>query len=237
MDDAETSSVTVRRRPPGRIKGAKGPLLQRDAVIAAAIRLVEADGPEALSFRKLAAEMGVSPMALYTPFRDKRALVEAIIDALIGELDLSALPKNGWRAWLSAFAHTARELFLRHPGFVRLLTDYPNAGPNALQVGESAYAILLREGIAPSVAVQGFWTIFTYIIGFVGLEGPRGDTESSDPEESRRRRVHEYSALDSGQYPNTVALAQHVADMVSKDQFTAGLNQILDGMQAANIQT
>lgn len=220
----------VTRRGPGRVKGTDGPIRSRNDILKAALDVVEREGPDAVTMRRLAAEMDVSPMALYRHFATKAALIESLIDAVLGELDLDALDASGWRPWMESFAHASRRLLLAHPGFVRVLAEHPAVGPNALVIGERAYEVLRNDGLPPDATVQGFWTVFTYVVGFVALETPRAARSTTDAAEQQRQRVHAFAALDKRRFPRTVELAVHVAAMVSDEQFVRGLSAILDGL-------
>jgi AcrR family transcriptional regulator len=201
-------------------------------VIATALAIIEEDGPDALTMRRIAGDLGVTPMAIYTHVENKATLLEALIDAVLGELDLDRLDDSGWRPWMTSFANTSRTLFLKHPKFVRVLAEYPSVGPNALRIGERAYGVLLADGLPPDAAVQGFWTVFTYVVGFVALESPRAEGAADDDAEAHRQRIHAYAGLDRRVYPLTVQLAPHIAAMVSSAQFRAGLENILNGIAA-----
>src|SRR5918992_4932917 len=88
--------------------------LSRDRILAAAVRLADREGIEALSMRKLAQQLGVDPMSLYNHVRDKEALLDGIVDVVVGEIELVALGAD-WRSSLRETILAARRTMLRHP--------------------------------------------------------------------------------------------------------------------------
>src|SRR5438046_5601477 len=95
---------TVQRKP-----------LSRERVLDAAIALVDRDGLDALSMRKLAQALGVEAMSLYNHVANKGDLVNAMVDRVIGEIELPEGPDAEWEPAIRACAISAHEAFLRHP--------------------------------------------------------------------------------------------------------------------------
>ena len=87
--------------------------LTRQRVVAAAVELADSDGTESISMRRLAQELGVEAMSLYTHVRNKDDLLDGMADAVISEIPL--VPRAGWKTSLRQMALAAREVMLRHP--------------------------------------------------------------------------------------------------------------------------
>lgn len=126
------------RERPG--KGPK-PGLTLDGIVRAGIRVADADGIGAVSMSRVAAEAGVSTMALYRYVRAKDELLELMTDAAIGDpppID----PAAGWRAGLTAWAQACREAFLKQPWALRVPISGPPATPHQLAWMEAGLAVL-----------------------------------------------------------------------------------------------
>lgn len=119
------------RQEPGR----RGPKqrLSTDAVVAAAIALADAEGLSALSMRRVAEAVGVSPMALYTYVPSKSELLDLMLDRALGEAEDPDERLEGWRAKLTFIARQRWILAERHPWLLDLATHRPPLGPNMLR--------------------------------------------------------------------------------------------------------
>ena len=105
--------------------------LTRQRVVAAAVELADSDGTESISMRRLAQELGVEAMSLYTHVRNKDDLLDGMADAVISQIPLSA-DGAGWKAALRQMALAAREVMLRHPWAPRVVETRTAPGPAAL---------------------------------------------------------------------------------------------------------
>src|SRR3954464_5691671 len=117
------AGVTPRRVPRAPLNRARLP--------AAALRLCDAEGFQPLTMRRLAQELGAAPMAIYTHFRDKDELLAALLDHVVGLLEV---PTGDREQTLRGFAQAARRTLLAHPGVVPLFTTVPALLPNSLRL-------------------------------------------------------------------------------------------------------
>jgi len=144
------------------------PPLTRDKIAAAAIAIADAEGIDALSMRKVAAELGCGTMSLYRHVRNKDELLDVMIDAGIGEsAGLPATPSGNWREDLRRSAHGLRAAILRHPWVVRVIGRRPALGPNMLAITEATLSAV--DGLGLSID-QMLWTIGAvnaFVVGFV----------------------------------------------------------------------
>src|SRR4051794_31582549 len=138
------------------------PALSRAAIAAAAARVADAEGPGAVTMRRVATELGSStPMSLYRYVGSKDGLIDLMIDEVAGEVVLPA-GHTDWRADLRAFAVAQRDAVARHPWFGEFLFSRPHLGPNALRNVDFALATLdghdLPVGTAMALVsmVQGY---------------------------------------------------------------------------------
>jgi AcrR family transcriptional regulator len=126
--------------------------LDRDTVIQAAIELADGGGLEALSLRRLAGELAVTPMALYRHVRDKDDLLDGIADRLYGELELPR-PDEDWWEGLARLARSTRKLVLARPWSVPLFAR-PLMGPHARALDDALRGVLERAGFSKGEASE-----------------------------------------------------------------------------------
>jgi AcrR family transcriptional regulator len=129
--------------------------LNRDAILERALDLADAEGVDAVSVRRLARELGVTPMALYWHFDHKDALLHALGDRLLGGLDLTVGEGERWPQQLRAFVVSFTAVLRAHPSAAMLIGTLPTvASQNALRATEVALDILRRAGFSPQEAAH-----------------------------------------------------------------------------------
>jgi AcrR family transcriptional regulator len=127
----------------------RNPLLSRDRIVAAALDLVDTEGLAALSTRRLAAVLGVSGPSLYNHFATKDALLDAVVDEVLGEVDLSMwvqVDKETWADALARWARSYRAALVAHPNLVPVLAQGPGRRANALRLADAVFGGLVDAG-------------------------------------------------------------------------------------------
>jgi AcrR family transcriptional regulator len=134
---------------------ARQPRLSRDAILDRALAVADAEGIDAVSVRRLARDLGVTPMALYWHVDDKNALLHALGDRLLGGLDLTVDERMPWPEQLRAFVVSFTAVLRAHPSAAMLIGSLPTvASANALGATEVALDILRRAGFSPEEAAH-----------------------------------------------------------------------------------
>ena len=134
---------------------ARQPRLSRDAILDRALAVADAEGIDAVSVRRLARDLGVTPMALYWHVDDKNALLHALGDRLLGGLDLTVDERVPWPEQLRAFVVSFTAVLRAHPSAAMLIGSLPTvASANALGATEVALDILRRAGFSPEEAAH-----------------------------------------------------------------------------------
>jgi AcrR family transcriptional regulator len=149
--------------------------ISRDAIVAAAIRLLDAEGLDALSMRRIADELGTGAASLYWHVGSKDGLLDLVFDQMIGELEVPEPVPGQWREQLKDVARAQRAVTLRHPSVVRISIGRIPMGPNALRYSERVLAILRAGGLPPRLAVQGSHLLISTVNGFTLDETGMGD--------------------------------------------------------------
>jgi len=163
----QARSMTRRRRP-GQRAG-----LDRTEVLAAAREIAEADGVAALTMRSLADRLGIAPNAIYSHFADKQALLDGVLDDLLGDIPIPDLARTPWRAALVALMTASRRLVADHPPLIPLFLSRPGLGPNARRLGDASLALLARGGVTGAAADEALQILLVYSLGFAAHEAPR----------------------------------------------------------------
>jgi AcrR family transcriptional regulator len=167
------SAPQLVKRPAARKRraGAATPL-QREQIVAAALRIVDRHGLKALSMRRLGAELGVDPMAVYYYLPNKQALLDAIVEAVMGSIDLTVdNPAKPPEERVLAAAHAYRDVLLAHVNALPILLAHGPATPGAVRPVELLIGILRDAGLPPAEALMGMNVVAAAVRGAVGM-GP-----------------------------------------------------------------
>lgn len=153
--------------------------LTREAIGDAALAVVRSDGLDALSLRRLAADLDVWPTAVVHHVGGKQGLIQLVLD---GVLDQLAWPSDDldWQAWMRAFARGTRTLLLEYPGVAHHLAVHGNPSERALRLTDTAIAKLLDAGFTPVQAAIIWIDLSTLVIARIRREEEVG---SGDPHE------------------------------------------------------
>jgi len=206
--------------------------LTRELVLAAARRIADTEGVDRLTMRRLAAELGVLPNALYTYVPDKEALLDALIDDLLAGVEADGPADGDWRDGLARVMDSSRRLLLAHPQLVPVFLTRPGMGPNAVRLGEITFGLLRRGGLEGERAVEAFRVLLIYSLGFAAFQARRL------PEDAGRsaRAEAAFASLPEDRFPEMRRLASHLAGPTTDRQFHTGLRWLLDGIAAQSGQ-
>jgi AcrR family transcriptional regulator len=203
--------------------------LTRERVMAAAIELADRDGIESISMRKLAQELGVEAMSLYTHVRNKNDLLDSMTDTVISQIPTIADDVADWRTALRELALAARSVMLRHPWAPRLVETQTAPGPAVLRYVNSVFGILREGGFSIAQTHHALHILGSRVLGFTqALFDDSGDL----PPEAAAALASELGA--SHPYVVEMALAvTHGGALGRCDddaEFDFALDFILDGL-------
>jgi len=141
--------------------------LSRAEIIRAAIAVADAEGPDAISMRRIARELGAGVMSLYWYVCSKEELLDLMLDSIEAEVEVPD-PSGDWRADLSAFAHRTRAALSQHRWAVEFVGSRPPSGPNDVRNLERMLGLLDGTGVDDARVIMGiFMTVATYVMGAV----------------------------------------------------------------------
>jgi AcrR family transcriptional regulator len=200
----------------------------------AALSLLDDGGPAAASVRGIAAKVGVTPNAVYTYFPDKAAVVTALAERLLGQVDHGVFADRAqpWRQRVESLALELRARLAAHPAAVPLMISRPMDGPHALALNERLLELLADAGLNHTDAARASYLLIVYVIGSIALEVAYLHQPGPLPPESERMasRHRAVSATPASHYPRTAAAAATRTSYISTEQYLWGLHRTLDGI-------
>jgi TetR/AcrR family transcriptional regulator, tetracycline repressor protein len=203
------------RVPPDRARRRRRDPITREAIVEAAIRLLDREGLDELSMRRLADELGTGAASLYHHVGSKDGLLDLVFDHAIGELEIPDPEPDRWQEQLKEVARAQRAGILRHRDLVRISIGRIPLGPNALEYSERVLAILRAGGLPDELAVIGHHLLIATINGFTLDETGHPDAMEADWDEGTKAVRDYMSTLPRDRFPNLAEVA---------DQFTAANN-------------
>jgi AcrR family transcriptional regulator len=211
------------RRTPGQRAG-----LSRERVVAAARSLAEREGAGALTMRRLAAELGVLPNALYSHVADKSALLDAVLDDVLAEIDAEPRAGETWQEGYVRLMASTRSVLLERPALVGHFLSRPGRGPNARALGERCLSLLDEGGVTGPRAASALQASLVLTIGWAAFESAR----SADPDPAARRRAGEAAFAGDDDLPRVRARATDLARPPGAEEFEEALRWLLAGLAA-----
>jgi AcrR family transcriptional regulator len=194
--------------------------LSAEAIYEAALRLVDLEGIDALTMRRLAGELGVATMSLYGHVPGKDHLLLGVVNLATSEIRLPDPETPPWEA-LKAVTREFRRVSLLHPNLVPLIVRQPPTGSDALYTLNAALDALRRAGFAPDEAVRAYRVMASFAIGFVSLECG-GFFEPVDV-----RAGSDVAPVDLAAVPRVMECGPYLADWDAAAEFEAGMDRII----------
>jgi AcrR family transcriptional regulator len=225
VPDAQTSGQRPRR---GGSAGHRRAPLTRQSIVTGAIALIEREGPDALSMRRLGARLGVQGMALYHHFSSREELLGAIADELLSPLDQVELVDD-WSEACRRFATTLRSVAAQRSATFQLVGLQPFDSPSALRPVERLLQVLIDAGFAPHRALGIYRAIVSYARGYALAEAT-GFTVDASRQDGRRR----LRALSIDEFPILAGQAADLATLDADDAYVLGLDAMLRGLAGSS---
>lgn len=204
-------------------------------VVEGALTLADAEGLEAVTIRRLAKRLGVTPMALYWHFRNKDELLDGMAARIFEEVDPSVDASVTWQEQLRTLLGSMLDALRAHPSVAVLLSTRTVSSEESLRATEVALDILRRGGFSPTEATQLARHALSTVVNLVGGEpGVVAREESEKLLETRRRARLFLESLPPERYPRLVEAAGPLSEGVAPDAYFAfGLDLLLAGIEAA----
>ena len=204
--------------------------LTRERVIEAAMRIMDEEGLEAVSMRRVAREVGVEAMSLYHHIEDKDDLLDGICEHVMAEFDFPE-PVDDWAENCRRGARAWRQLLQAHPAVMRLFVEQrgPVRSIDSMRPMEYALGVLRASGLSDRDTAQAFHAFGGYIQGFVMME--LGSIAGGADEEHMKKHAELAAALP-GEFPMLQAVSPYFAECDPDEQFEFGLELLIRGLEA-----
>ncbi len=198
--------------------------LDRQRIVDTALGIIDADGIAGLTFRRLADELGVTPMSLYWHVADKAELMELVGHQVLAEVRVPE-SRGDWREQLADVHRAMFVSFMRHPNTVDILIGRARFGPRGIALFERILAILLGAGFTPAAAFDAYQSLYLFSLGFMA-------TSSRSPEfrdVQRQGRAYMLS-LPVERFPSIREVAPVIGQRPLQQQLEIGLAVVIKGL-------
>jgi TetR/AcrR family transcriptional regulator, tetracycline repressor protein len=202
----------------------------RDQVVRRALDVLQAEGFDGLTMRRLAERLGIKAASLYNHVSDKDELLALMADAIcaeIPELDRS----RPWREQVETMALHVWRVLMAHRDGARVLAATPPVGRHRLRLIEQNLHALISAGLAPARVADASFVLNSYVVGFVLDEAHGNPRDSAIAQRMREEGRRWFKSLPRQQYPTLVALADEIIDSPAERRFKVGLRALLDGFE------
>ena len=208
--------------------------ITREVVLAAALEIIDRDGADALSMRRLAAALDRDAMIVYRHAANKAALLDGVAEIVLAQLKVDSADPD-WAGQLRAVARDYRRLALAHPHVVPLLVTRPLATPLALRPPgtlrplEDILALLTRAGFTGPDALHIYRAIFGFLHGHILNELQELIDNPDETDDLLRLGLHR---LPITEFPLLRSLAPALAAYDGAAELERGLDILLTGLAA-----
>lgn len=195
--------------------------LSADGIVKAAFAIADRDGLSAVSMRRVAKELGCTPMSLYEHVTNKEELLDLVADSALAELpEIDSATE--WSTAMTDLMTALHALLVRYPAVAHIMVQRPLSGPMALERGGPAIETLLRAGFDDATSVELFIAVASYTIGVSLYEIARKGPEVLGA-------VERFDSLAEHDQPVLYRLGRRIAMVTDERQFQAGLRHLLLG--------
>src|SRR5215207_10505540 len=211
-------------------------LLGRDQILREAVRLIDEEGRDRLTMRRLGSELGVEAMALYRYIPGREQLLDGVVEYVMNELYHRTMTgdfADSWQEFLEKMAHGVRDLALRHPKVFPLVATRPPAAPwlrpplRSLRWVEGFLEGLRRHGLSSDDSVIVYRAFSTFLRGHLLLETAVNEPTSPSASED----IEFYESNDMSNYPLLRGLEKQLSQEMYADEFEDALEGLIDRIE------
>jgi AcrR family transcriptional regulator len=207
------------------------PPLSEDLIVDTALRILRAEGLEAVTMRRVATELDTGPASLYVYIEGRDELRRQMLDRVAGSVPLDEPDPSRWRQQLHALLNALLRAMEAHPGIAAVAVGDPPTSEHTLLFAEYMMGLLLAGGIRPQDAA---WAcdILPLITTASALETAVHVARGNSEEETVQRLDAAFSALSVDRFPNIVAHGDALTSGSGDDRFAFAIDVFLDGLVA-----
>lgn len=200
--------------------------MTRQAIVTAALHVLDEAGLDGLSMRRVADELGTGAASLYWHVADKERLIHLMLDRVMGEIELPEPDPTRWEEQVREFARAGREMFRRHRDIGLASLGRVPMGPNLIRIMEWLLAVLRGAGIPDRPA-----TWFADLLALIAAAQSIEDDLATTGDDEAIAHMGEYlAALPADRFPNLAAVTFEMVAGGADDRFEFGLELLLRGL-------
>jgi AcrR family transcriptional regulator len=207
--------------------------ITREAIIEASLRVLDRDGMDGLSMRKVGEELGVGAASLYWHVNNKDELLQLLFERVIGEVQLPQPDPAHWMDQARELARHTRDVMNRHRDIARISLGRIPSAPTIARLAEWEFQVLKPAGLPDRVIAYVGDLLGLYVGAYafeesLGLASPTGEDL---PPEQFLAMMHDYlSALPAERFPHTVEAVDLILGGSPDERFEFGLDVIIRGL-------
>lgn len=198
--------------------------LSQDKICNAALEVINLEGLEGLSMRRLASQLNVEAASLYNHVRNKSELLDLIQETLFKKLP-NPKEQNDWKKYMRQLAISMREGLLKFPNVVPLFATRPSVTPSALEQAEKVFSILRSAGFKYSDVIFAYQSLCVFILGHLQAEVGHVPGSKEDVEPSFA------SSIDPQKFPHLMKAYAKSGGKNYDGWFNFGVNAIIAGLE------
>lgn len=192
-----------------------------EAIARAALAVIDRAGPAALTMRAVAAELDITPMALYRYVDDRDGLELLVVELVLGEVDVRPPARGDWRKKVAVLLERAREAVAEHPAVTPITLAHRHRSDGVRRLGEAILTVMAEAGFAGALRVIGFRTLSAYLIGALEAEHLSSLAGAGTAALAAQK-----------DYPMLAETAARARTIGARQEFRGGLDIILAGLEA-----
>jgi AcrR family transcriptional regulator len=231
--DGPPDAKPIVRRRSTRDRPAKAPLSE-DAVVDAALAILQSEGLEAVTMRRVAAVLDTGAASLYVYVSGREGLLQGMVDRVIATIEVEAPDPSRWRAQLHSLVHRMRRALVAHPGIAAMFLTIPPMTETVLRLTENLLGILLAGGLDPQDAA---WAsdVFLLLVTAVASENDARRARGHSDDDYRRdvdRLRTTFAGLPPDRFPSLAAYAAQMVAGDADERFSFAIDVVIDGVVA-----
>ncbi|MGD9989232.1 TetR/AcrR family transcriptional regulator [Pseudonocardia sp.] len=205
--------------------------LSREAIVGAALKVLKAEGIDAVSMRRVATELGTGAASLYAHVANKDELLALVFDEVAGEIVLPEPDPRRWREQVTELWTESRAVMARNGDIARVAIGAVPMGPNSLRLAEATTAILRAGGVPPRPAAWAV-DIIGMFVAASAIEFAQHERAGVDQEAYYRQVADYFRSLPPELFPVLASLSGDLTSGDADERFAFGLRLLVGGLAA-----
>jgi AcrR family transcriptional regulator len=220
---SRTRPIVSRRERPAK------PALTREGIVATAVEVMQAEGLDRVTMRRLAQELDTGPASLYVYLRNTAELHAAMLEQLLGQVDLSPVTEAGdWRDRLVKILSSYTGILFGQPGLAQSVLVTRPSGPAYLSLAEAILALLSAGGVPPARAAWAVDILLHFATSTAAEQGTRH--QAADEKQDEDALAAALRDAPAGTFPHLAGLGAELMSGTGPDRLLWGFHVLISGI-------